>query len=159
MVSMTAIMGFVGGMKTATDITKTLIDLKVTGEVQAKIVELQSAIMTAQCSAMESQQEQFALQVRVTELEQELDRLARIGAERVNYQVKEVDPGCFAYMLKAEARQSDTAMWFCVPCFDSGYKQVLQSTGEDGASRYRYSCPKCSNFFAVRSRVSPAWID
>jgi ribosomal protein S6 len=158
MVSMTSIIGFASGMKTAADITKALIDLKVTGEVQAKIVELQSIIMSAQSSALEAQQEQFGFQRRIEDLENEINRLKEIGEEKINYEIKQVDPGCFAYMLKLEFRKNELPMWFCIPCFDNGYKRVLQSTGENSSSRLRYTCTSCSGFFAVRPRVSPNWL-
>jgi hypothetical protein len=158
MVSMTSIIGLASGIKTAADITKTLIDLKITGEVQAKIVELQSVIMSVQSSALEAQQDQFNFQSRISELENEVLRLKQIGDEKNNYDIKQVDPGCFAYMLKSEARNQEPPMWYCIPCFDNGFKQILQNTGLDDTSRYRFTCPQCSSFFAVRPRVSPNWL-
>ena len=56
-----AIKGMMASLKAATDISKALFELKVTAEVQGKVIELQSALMSAQSSAHEAMTSQYTL--------------------------------------------------------------------------------------------------
>lgn len=76
-----AIQGMMASLKAATDISKALFDLKMTAEIQRKVIELQSALMSAQSSALEATTSQYTLQDRVRELESQVRDLQDWGAE------------------------------------------------------------------------------
>jgi hypothetical protein len=96
------IMAFAGSLKSAGDIVGSLISLQIKGEVQAKIVQLQTIILSAQQDAFSAQQSQFALVSKVRELEEEIARLKGIGILKERYELSEVCRGAYAYKLKPE---------------------------------------------------------
>ena len=156
MVEITSIMSFVGGLKTASDITRSLIDMNVAGKVQGKIIELQSVILAAQSDALFAQQDQFALLERVRSLEKEIADLKSMGAEREKYELKQVSTGAFAYVPKPNTDVSEPDHWLCVKCFDNGQKSILQKAGlSPDKNSAIYTCPSCGTKMATHFRSSP----
>lgn len=158
MVDMTAITSFVGGLQAASGIARTLMGLKITGEVQAKVIELQSVIMSAQSDALTAQQSQFELLARVRELEEIIAGLERMGGERERYELTAVDRGAFAYTLKPEVDTTEPPHWLCVPCFEGGHKSLLQNWGPSRDKQYaEYGCARCQTKITThwRNRPSP----
>ncbi len=56
-------------LKAATDISEAPFHLKLTAEVQGNVIELQSALMSAQSCPLEATTSQYTLQDRVRDLE------------------------------------------------------------------------------------------
>jgi hypothetical protein len=59
--SMAAISIITNSLKTAADITKAMIGLRDTSTIQAKVIELQGVILSAQHGALTTQTNQFVL--------------------------------------------------------------------------------------------------
>lgn len=68
---MTLIQGTISGLKTAADIAKSLMELKSISDVQAKVIELQSAILAAQSSALSANADQAAMVDEIRALKEE----------------------------------------------------------------------------------------
>ena len=64
-----AIQAAIASLKAATDISRSLLDMKSMADVQGKVIELQSALLEAQNGALSATKAQFELQERVRELE------------------------------------------------------------------------------------------
>jgi hypothetical protein len=62
----------ISGLKAAGDIAKAMLGLRVSSEVRAQVIELQTAIMAAQSGAPGAQGEIFTLLDRIRQLEAEL---------------------------------------------------------------------------------------
>lgn len=71
MVDALTIGGALSSLKTAADIAKALLGLRDEMQIRNKVIELQSAILSAQSDALQSQAEQNNLLHRVRELEAE----------------------------------------------------------------------------------------
>jgi hypothetical protein len=80
----------VTSLKTASDIAKTLIGLHDSHAIQAKVVELNGIIISAQTSAIAAQSNQFTLLQRIGELEKEIANLEAWTAEKERYELKGV---------------------------------------------------------------------
>jgi hypothetical protein len=59
-----------------------IIGLKVSSEVQAKVIELQAVIMAAQGDALSAQSDQFALLQRIRDLEEEVAKFKAWDAQQ-----------------------------------------------------------------------------
>ena len=58
---MSLIQGTISGLKIASDIAKSFLELKSISDVQGKVIELQSAILSAQSSALDANAAQSAM--------------------------------------------------------------------------------------------------
>ena len=130
MVDLVAIQAAGASLKTAADIAGGLLKLKISSEVQFKIIELQREIIAAQNSAMSAQTDQFALVQQVRDLEQEIVQLKNWDAEKQRYVLKAVDHGTFAYVPKPEVQGAEPPHWLCTNCFEKGHKSILQFRGQ-----------------------------
>lgn len=128
MVDMMAIQGLISGLQTATDITKALYQLKASADVQAKVVELQSAILSAQASALTANAEQFAMIQRVRDLEEEVRRVKAWEEQKQRYKLVYPweDSMTTVYALKESCKGAEAPHWICAKCYDDGRRTVLQ---------------------------------
>ena len=157
MMDMGSIAALVGSLKTAGEITKAAVDMRDGQMLQAKVIELQTVILTAQSNALTAQQDQFALLDRVRSLETEIAGLKAWDAEKQNYVLSEVAPGAFAYALKPDSKVSEPPHWLCVNCYNHSQKSLLQDAGRIiDASKNRYQCPECKAGVLVPYSVSPS---
>ncbi|HCK84999.1 MAG TPA: hypothetical protein DHW63_10930 [Hyphomonadaceae bacterium] len=141
---LSAIQAAAGSLKAAGEIVKTLVGMKVTAEVQGKIIELQAVILTAQSGAISAQETQMELLQRIRELEGDLVKFKDWEAEKKRYEAKRLSPGVIVYALKQESVQAgELAHIACPNCYDGGRKSILQTTPKL-AQRYRvHLCPAC----------------
>jgi hypothetical protein len=127
-----------------------LHDIKI---VREKAIELQAQILTAQSSALAAQSDQFALLEKVRSLEQQITDLEAWDREKKRYELKAIDSGSFAYVLKPDASNSEPPHWLCTTCYQNGKKSILQvlvSPMHSMANRV-WTCPVCS------TRIQPPW--
>src|SRR5437660_1565624 len=113
MVDISAIAGAVSALKGAADITKAMVGLHDARAIQAKVWELNNRVLEAQSSTFAAQDERSAHIERIRALEAEVADLKAWGAEKQNYELKEVYAGAFAYALKPETRRAEPAHWLC----------------------------------------------
>lgn len=153
---LSAIQSAAGSLKAAGDIVKTMVSMKVTAEVQAKIIELQAVIMAAQSGAMGAQASQMELLERVRELEGDLVKFKDWEAEKQRYEPQRFEPGVVVPALKEEfVRAGELAHLLCPACYQKGQKSIFQPTPET-KFRYRiHRCPSCSTELAF-SYIPPS---
>ena len=132
------------GLQSAGQIVKTLVGLKVSSEVQAKVIELQAVIMAAQGDALAAQSDQFALLERIRKLEAELAETKAWDAERERYQLQEFPAGALAYVLKADAANGEPSHRICPKCYNEGHKSLLQVKTKRGGGE-RVECHRCNS--------------
>jgi hypothetical protein len=142
MPDMIAISSAATGLQAAGHIVKSLIGLKITSEVQAKIMELQAVIFAAQGDALAAQAEQFTLAQRVRDLEAEVTKAKAWEAEKERYQLQEFPTGAFAYSLKSEAANGEPPHRICANCYQEGHKSILQTIARHSGGEVA-ECLRC----------------
>jgi hypothetical protein len=148
-----AIAGAASSLQAAGQLVKSLIGLKVTAEVQAKIVELQTAIFDAQGDALTAQSEQFALAQRVRDLEAEVAEAKAWEAEKQRYQLQEFPTGALAYVLKPEAANGEPPHRICPNCYQEAHKSILQTTARHSGGELA-DCLRCKGRFTLAEFIS-----
>jgi hypothetical protein len=142
MPDMALISGAVASLKLAFDMTKTLGAVRDFTKLNETIIELQRLIMAAQSDALAAQSDQFALLDRIRNLEAEIAGLKAWDAEKERYQLTEVAPRVFAYVLKVDAGGSEPPHWICPACYENGKKSILQ--GFNGyMTGWTHTCQAC----------------
>ena len=154
MIDMASITAAVTGLKAATDLAKSFVDLKTTGEIQGKVVELQTVILSAQSSALAAQSDQFSLLNRIGELEKEVTQFKNWETEKERYKLTEYGSGTFAYAMKPEKANGEPLHRLCANCFNQGQKSLLQLVGTGGGQE-RMRCARCKTEIYLGTYVSP----
>ena len=141
MPDMIAISSAATGLQAAGQIIKSLVSLKISSEVQTKVIELQAVIMAAQGDALAAQSDQFALLERVRKLEAEVAEAKAWEAEKQRYQLQEFPAGALAYVLKPEAANGEPPHRICPNCYQEGHKSILQTTAKhSGGEKWSIVC-------------------
>lgn len=154
MVDITAMMGIASSLKTAGEIVQTMLGLKEAAAIQSKVIELNGVILSAQQSAMASNLAQTELVNRIRDLEAELAQVKNWEAEKQRYQLTELPPGIFVYMLKPEMASGETPHKLCTTCFNAGKKSFLQSRSTT-RGQTPLKCVPCNVEFFVGHYVTP----
>jgi hypothetical protein len=141
---MTSISAAISGLKNVKELVQDLLKLKFSAEDQAKVIELQSQILSAQSSALDAQAEQAEVGNRLESLHKELARLKAWEEERAHYTLKEVGAGAFAYVAREGLKPDQPIHWLCCQCYQDGFKSILQFSGYDKGSKI-YACNRCKS--------------
>lgn len=142
MPDLSAITGLIASFRAASDITRGLLELKSVSEVQGKVIELQSVIMSAQNAAMTAQTDLAAALQRIEALEKELGSVQGWEREKRRYDLQPIYKDRFAYVLRPEAQGQEPPHWLCASCFNQDKKSILQLVTESSGQR-TYECPRC----------------
>src|SRR5438045_1906145 len=117
MVDVSAIAAAINSFKAAKDIAESMIGLRDAAAFQGKLIEFQSKIIDANNAAFAAQEERSALLEKIRELEQEVANFEAWETEKQRYDLKEVWPGAFTYVLKSDASGADPVHWICTNCY------------------------------------------
>jgi hypothetical protein len=148
MVDMAMISGAMSALKAVGDSAKAMIAIHDAGVLRAKVVELNTQIATAQASALAALSDQFALLEHIHDLEKQVTEFEAWETEKQRYELKDLDSGPTAYVLKPEARGSETPHWLCAACYQQRKKSILQpfviTVVLPGRHGRIWVCPACS---------------
>jgi len=146
-----AIQGMLVSLKAATDVSKALFDLKVTADVQTKIIDLQGALLAAQSSALEAVNSQHALQERIRELEAQVKDTQDWGVQAQRYALVCPWRGpAQVYALRSAEAAGEQPHYLCTNCFHNKKRIILNPTSKDG---WVYLvCPACKSSIATGFR-------
>jgi hypothetical protein len=142
MPDMTAIAHALTALKAAKDIAETMIGLRDTAAFQGKLLEFQSKIIDANNAAFSAQEERSSLLDRIRDLEKQVADFEAWEAEKQRYELKEVGPRKFAYVLKPNADRAEPPHWICASCYQKTQKSVLQGEEFYGGG-WTHICPTC----------------
>ncbi len=134
------IYGGISALKTAFDIAKGLKDIDDATRRNAAVIELQEKILTAQAAQSELVETVGELKKRVAELE-------AWEADKKRYELKEIAPGVFAYLLKETMANGEPAHQLCAACYQHNKKSILQR--RDKGMNLLLHCPECSAEFKI----------
>ncbi len=140
----TAIFTALTGIKTATEIVKSIAETKSISEVQSKAIELQSVILSAQGSALNAQSEQYALVQKINELENKIALFNSWEKEKSRYELIDYGQGTFAYSVKESVRGSEPPHKICTTCYQNGKKSLLQFRNKIEGREF-YFCYQCNS--------------
>lgn len=152
MADMLLFQGAITGLKTAADIVKGVIGLKIDAEVSSKMIQLHSEIVSAQASASAAYADHLSVLHRIRELEEEIARVKAWETEKQRYQLVQVNNGAFAYALKSDSKGTEPPHWICAKCYEDGKRSILQHNGIEFARESRAICPVCKAEIADSSK-------
>jgi hypothetical protein len=143
MPDLSAIAAALSSFKTMKDIAQAMIGLRDAQAFQAKLIEFNSALIDAQTNVFSVNEERSALIERVRDLEAKIAEIEGWEAEKKRYELKEVAPRVFTYVLKPEAQGSEPSHWICPGCYQKRQKSILQGL-ESHSFGWSHSCPSCN---------------
>ncbi len=150
----------INGIKTAATLSKELLALKLTGDVQTKIAELNTELISAQQHATTAYSSQMELSKRVRDLEEEMVRLKDWNIRKQDYKLQSIGGTAFAYVIKDSVETSELKHWLCQPCFENAKKSVLQGKERPERGRGRYwACNRCGTSILVMGGRAPGGIE
>lgn len=148
------IQGAVTSLKVAADIAVALGNIKTLSEVQAKAIELQQTILSAQSGALAAQSEQFTLLQQIRDLKEEVARAKAWDEQKQRYALVPTWQGAVTYALKRERSNSEPPHWICATCYEGGRKSILNdltNTPAKGPHTLVLHCPVC------KSQIPSEW--
>jgi hypothetical protein len=149
---MALIQGAISGLKLAGDITKSLIEIKSMSEIQAKVIELQSVILSAQGSALSAHADQAAMVEEIRTLKEEIARVKAWESQKQRYKLNPIGEDCaVAYLLKESMSNSEPPHWICTKCYEDGKRMILQPTISPQGFAHLV-CPSCKLDIPVHKR-------
>jgi hypothetical protein len=151
MVVSEAMMG-ITAFKAAMDISKGIKDLDDRTRRNEAVIELQEKILSAQ-------QAQAALIQTVADLEKEIAALRSWEADKQRYELRDLQKGFFAFVLKQGMENGETPHALCTNCFQKGVKSYLQGSGHPVIHDRSWDCPSCKTKIKNQSNNIGALIE
>ena len=142
MIDPSSIVTLVTSLQAASEITKVMVGLRDGAMLQAKAIELNGVILTAQSSALASNVAQAALLDRVGNLEKQIAQMEAWDAEKQRYELAPLYDGSLACRVKEAMRGAEPEHYICANCYTQGKKSILQgaTTSYQG---HVLTCPQC----------------
>lgn len=142
MTDLASIGAALSSLKTAFEISKSLVETGQATAINAQIGEIQQMLLSAQASGLEAQAVQAALTEEIKLLKEEIAALHAWGSESERYELQERMSGVFAYRIKEGSRGAEPDHWICAHCFEDKHKSILHTQrGERRTTRL--VCPRC----------------
>lgn len=147
-----AIQAAISSLKAATDISRSLLQMKSMAEVQAKVIELQSALLDAQNGTLAATTAQFELLEQLRALEAQLKAKGDWEHEKVRYSLVSPWRGMAqAYALRRDAAYEEKPHLVCTNCFHNS-KRVILNPVSDKDGFIQMVCPGCKAAMATGYR-------
>jgi hypothetical protein len=147
--------GTVASLKLAGDIAKGFLQLKSISDVQAKVIELQSVILSAQGDALAAQAQQTAMLEEIRNLKEEITCVKAWEKEKQRYKLISPWQGLLLYALKENCSFSEPPHWICTNCYENGRKSILNLMRKQNVVAFILFCPACRAEYLTRSATSP----
>lgn len=136
-------------LKSASDLAKSLIELRDAAKIGEVSIELNGKIAAAQQLAISAQHEQAALVSEINNLKKQIVGYEDWAAEQKRYQLHDFGSGTFAYILKEGMENGEPPHNICANCYQKSQKSILQNRGGTYDGREFYDCPKCTGSFPL----------
>ena len=129
-------------LQSAYGLAKDIADLEGVHAVKLQFGELLAKIVSAQESALRSQERETALTRRVHALEDRIGEIEAWSTQKERYQLTKLPPGVFVYEIKEAARGEEPPHYVCAKCFEQQKRSFLNSD-EATSGTTRLHCPSC----------------
>ena len=116
---------------------------KSTSEIEAMRAEMLGQLAGVHSTVLELQDQLGTANQQVQEMKKENERLRDWTSEREKYELKEMGPQAFAYVLKDTQGDGPTPR-LCAHCFENAERSILQSAGFHSVNQV-LECPRCNN--------------
>jgi hypothetical protein len=142
----TEVYGAITAVKTAIDISRTMIGLNTAAQIKEKSASLVDALMDIQQRLMESQAAYAAVVDEVRSLKQEAMRLENWKDEKDRYQMLQTHGSVLVYALKESNANGEPPHYLCANCYSRRTKTYLtpKIDGERGFTSLYCSVCKTS---------------
>jgi hypothetical protein len=150
-------------LKSASDLAKSLLELRDATKIGHVTLELQGKIAAAQQLALAAQQEQAALISKIDELKKTIVEFEDWDREKKRYQMESLPPGILMYRLKEGAENGEPPHKICADCYNKGKKSFLHNLGS-GNGLTHWKCNSCGfsqqtgHFIEPRINRSSDWM-
>lgn len=141
-------------VKVATGIGKALMDLKVEGEIRAKVIAMNNALLDAQQRMFDAHLSHAEMLERMRKLESDLAKYQDWEQERKRYQLHQTEAGGLVYRIKPEAQGSEPVHDICAKCYEDGIKSLMQSA-PDANWHLMVACHRCNSQVKVKRYQIP----
>ena len=129
-------------LQSAYGLAKDIADLEETHAVKMQIGELLTQILSAQESAIRSQERETALTRQVHDLEDRIREMETWSRQKERYQLTKLPPGILVYEIKEAARGDEPPHYVCAKCFEQQKRSFLNSD-EPNLGTTKLHCPSC----------------
>lgn len=134
----------VGSLKVAGEIAVSLINLKTMAEVQAKAIELNQKIISAQHDVFAANAAQTALINQIRELESQIAAMKAWDTEKQRYKLASPETGAVVCALKKDMSNGEPPHYLCANCFKQGKQSILNDLpGKRNSHWWEWTCPNC----------------
>jgi hypothetical protein len=152
---MSLIQGTISGLKLAGDIAKSFLQLKSIADVRGKVIELQSAILSAQSSALAANAHQTAMVEAIRNLKEKIAHMKAWEEEKKRYKLVTLFGRASAYGIKKSCSGSEPPHWICTKCYEDGRKSILNPNFDKNAGGEKLVCPVCDCTISTGFRHAP----
>ncbi len=132
-----------GSLKTAFELTSAISNLRDETLIKGKVVELQSAILAAQASAMDQHSLTRALMDEIDSVKKKYAELESSIAQLEKYDLKNYGGETFAYEFKGDEKTPPHKI--CPTCHSNGKKSIIQFKSTNYQNRKFYICNNCNS--------------
>jgi hypothetical protein len=152
MIELLAIGQGLNAIKTAADLVKMITGSRPSTKISEDSVKLNDQILSIRKALLAANDEQAALVQKISSLEKQITDMETWEREKKRYDMKEVSPGAFAYILKEDAKGTDPIHRICTKCYNTGKKGILNRVGPNAASSALRmpamdKCSECGGIF------------
>jgi hypothetical protein len=138
-------------------LAKAAIGLRDAELFRTRSVELNGLILEALEKSIAAREAEAAQLQKIGALEAEVADLKAWGAEKQNYELKQLWLGGMTYMLKPEARGTEPPHWLCPQCYTNGEKSFFQPSARMQNAHRVYVCAHCKSEMLAHGK--PEWED
>lgn len=148
---------FAQSLRALADIAKNLLDIRDGRLMDAKVGELQAAILDAQTKGLTANAGQFALLEQVRGLKEKMRELEAWDVEKEKYKLISPSPyrdGTFVYVAK-QSESPEAGPYLCANCFENRHKAILQKEIRDPGRCEVLVCQHCSSDIYLSGNREP----
>lgn len=112
-------------IKTAIEISKTILNISSDVKVTEKASELNGIIISLQNNLLLLQSENSDLLKIKSELKKQLEELKTWNVEKSNHYLKQITDGVWVYVPKLSKENEKHEYWLCQNCFDNKHNKSI----------------------------------
>jgi len=111
---------------------------------------LQAEIASIQTGYLALTQQNMTLLAEKDDLKKEIARFETWETERERYELKEVAPEVFAFVIKESAKGTEPIHWLCCHCYNQGKKEILCLSNPSHYEK-TYACHGCNKEISFKN--------
>ena len=132
------------------NLIKAIFELKIDSSTIDKVVSIQTEMASVQVGYLALIQQNSSLVTEKDDLKKEISNLKDWNKEKERYELKDVDPEVFAYVIKDSAKGTEPVHWLCCHCYNQGKKEIVILFHNSNYHK-TYICHGCSQKISVEN--------